>query len=216
MGCVVLPILLAFTFQVDEVRQGEFVGVDSYAATYAKIRLMAFPAAIACSVMQSAHLATEDPYTPLKATLVAAASTVATSWRCFLESWDRRGGVGDNFQIVVTVLFVRAMVTEERNATRKMIWGTVKRVRTRMPLRLPSLAAKSNWKDCFAGIFRDVSESYFRRKYDSFGNSFRTGIFCRERGYVHRVLLLRGDRRRRVASCANVLTGAVRRRNESV
>ena len=60
--------------RVDEVRWRRCVGVgDSLCFTYTKIRLLAFPAAIACAVMQSAHLATEDPYTPLKATLVAAA-----------------------------------------------------------------------------------------------------------------------------------------------
>lgn len=150
MGCVVAAIL--FAFHVPGLTK--YVGANSlalipYAATYAKIRLIAFPAAIACSVMQSAHLATEDPYTPLKATLVAAAVNGVGDFVAvfFLKAGIAGVAWATTFaQIVVTVLFVRAMVTRGKKCdARKDDLGY--RLNgpppLRMPLRLPSLAAIS-------------------------------------------------------------------------
>ena len=204
--------------RVDEVRWPNSVGVDSDAATYTKIRLLAFPAAIACAVMQSAHLATEDPYTPLKATLVAAAVNGLGDFIavfCFnagIAGWLGHGALA---QIVVTTLFVRAMVVRGKKCdARKHDLGY--RLNgpppLRLPLRLPSLKAIGRiGKIATPVFFTDVSESRICWKHNSFRHGFRTSIFCCERGDVHRVLLLRGDWRRRVASRANVLTGTVRR-----
>ena len=148
VGCIIAASL--FAFHIPGLTK--YVGANSlalipHAATYTKIRLLAFPAAIACAVMQSAHLATEDPYTPLKATLVAAAVNGLGDFIavfCFNAGIAGVAWATAFAQIVVTTLFVRAMVVRGKKCdARKHDLGY--RLNgpppLRLPLRLPSLKA---------------------------------------------------------------------------
>ena len=148
VGCIIAASL--FAFHIPGLTK--YVGANSlvlipHAATYTKIRLLAFPAAIACAVMQSAHLATEDPYTPLKATLVAAAVNGLGDFIavfCFNAGIAGVAWATAFAQIVVTTLFVRAMIVRGKKCdARKYDLGY--RLNgpppLRMPLRLPSLKA---------------------------------------------------------------------------
>lgn len=139
-----------FMFHVPALTR--YVGANSldlipYAATYAAIRLVGFPIQIACSVMQSAHLATEDPYTPLKATIVAG---VVNGLGDFVMVFGLHAGIAGVAwatvfaQIVVFVLFIRAMIQrgkkcdERKNDLGYRLNGPPP---LRTPIRLPSKAS---------------------------------------------------------------------------
>ena len=143
-----------------------------HAATYTNWAI-SIPAAIACAVMQSAHLATEDPYTPLKATLVAAAVNGLGDFIavfCFNAGIAGVAWATAFAQIVVTTLFVRAMVVRGKkcDARKHDLGYRLNGHAVEVAFAIASLKAIGQLEKVLRGIFSGVSESRICWKHNSF------------------------------------------------